>query len=91
MPDLTDLPVCVIGVSFVAGFGDETGRGWTGLLEEHAAGDGGLLQQWGMMQDRSTQRWSSVTLPIHGPKPRSVDLNVFSTSPDGRDHNQNRR
>ena len=32
-----DLPVCIIGDSFVAGYGDETGRGWTALLVEAAA------------------------------------------------------
>ena len=35
-----DLPVCVIGDSFVAGYGDDTGRGWTPLLVEAAAGEG---------------------------------------------------
>lgn len=29
-----DLPVCIIGDSFVAGYGDETGRGWTAHLVE---------------------------------------------------------
>lgn len=65
MPDLTDLPVCVIGDSFVAGFGDETGRGWTGLLEEHAAGDGGLLHvtEVGVGGDTSEMilaRWDEI-------------------------------
>lgn len=32
-----DLPVCIIGDSFVAGYGDETGRGWTALLVEEGA------------------------------------------------------
>ena len=32
-----DLPVCIIGDSFVAGYGDDTGRGWTALLVETAA------------------------------------------------------
>lgn len=35
--ELRDLPVCIIGDSFVAGYGDETGRGWTALLVEAAA------------------------------------------------------
>ena len=33
-----DLPVCIIGDSFVAGYGDESGRGWTAHLVEAAAG-----------------------------------------------------
>lgn len=37
------LPLCIIGDSFVAGFGDETGRGWTGNLEAEAARSGGFL------------------------------------------------
>ena len=32
-----DLPVCIIGDSFVAGYGDETGRGWTALLVDEGA------------------------------------------------------
>lgn len=32
-----DLPVCIIGDSFVAGYGDESGRGWTALLVESAS------------------------------------------------------
>lgn len=32
MSEPRDLPVCIIGDSFVAGYGDETGRGWTALL-----------------------------------------------------------
>lgn len=32
--------MCIIGDSFVAGYGDETGRGWTGPLVEAAAGEG---------------------------------------------------
>ena len=39
MSEPRDLPVCVIGDSFVAGYGDETGRGWTALLVEAAARD----------------------------------------------------
>lgn len=35
-----DLPVCIIGDSFVAGYGDETGRGWTAHLVEEGAGVG---------------------------------------------------
>ncbi|MCD2263078.1 G-D-S-L family lipolytic protein [Dietzia aurantiaca] len=37
MSEPRDLPVCIIGDSFVAGYGDETGRGWTALLVEAAA------------------------------------------------------
>lgn len=32
-----DFPVCFIGDSFVAGYGDETGRGWTAHLVEEGA------------------------------------------------------
>ncbi|MDV8000972.1 SGNH/GDSL hydrolase family protein [Rhodococcus sp. IEGM 1408] len=37
MSEPRDLPVCVIGDSFVAGYGDETGRGWTALLVEEGS------------------------------------------------------
>lgn len=63
--DLTDLPVLVIGDSFVAGFGDETGRGWTGRLEEYGADAGGLLHvtEVGVGGDTSEMilaRWAEV-------------------------------
>lgn len=38
------LPVCVIGDSFVAGFGDRTGRGWTEPLREAAEREGLRLE-----------------------------------------------
>ena len=34
MSEPRDLPVCIIGDSFVAGYGDDTGRGWTAHLIE---------------------------------------------------------
>ena len=37
MSEPRDLPVCIIGDSFVAGYGDATGRGWTALLVEEGA------------------------------------------------------
>lgn len=37
MSEPRDLPVCIIGDSFVAGYGDRTGRGWTALLVEEGA------------------------------------------------------
>ena len=40
MSDPRDLPVCVIGDSFVAGYGDRTGRGWTAHLVEDGDGAG---------------------------------------------------
>lgn len=39
MSEPRELPVCFIGDSFVAGYGDVTGRGWTGQLVDAAAGD----------------------------------------------------
>ncbi|MDX2356770.1 SGNH/GDSL hydrolase family protein [Dietzia sp. PP-33] len=44
MSEARDLPVCIIGDSFVAGYGDETGRGWTAHLIE-AGADAGLRLQ----------------------------------------------
>lgn len=43
MHGLTDVPLCVIGDSIVAGFGDETGRGWTGHLVAAAQAEGWML------------------------------------------------
>ena len=40
MSEPRDLPVCFIGDSFVAGYGDETGRGWTAHLVEAGAREG---------------------------------------------------
>lgn len=37
MAEQVSLPVCIIGDSFVAGYGDETGRGWTARLVEEGA------------------------------------------------------
>ncbi|MDN4507118.1 SGNH/GDSL hydrolase family protein [Dietzia maris] len=34
MSEPRDLPVCIIGDSFVVGYGDDTGRGWTAHLIE---------------------------------------------------------
>lgn len=44
MSDARPVPVCIIGDSFVAGYGDETGRGWTSRLVEAAAGAGLSVQ-----------------------------------------------
>ena len=41
MSEPRDLPVCIIGDSFVAGYGDDSGRGWTAHLVE-AGPDAGL-------------------------------------------------
>lgn len=38
MSEPRDLPVCIIGDSFVAGYGDDSGRGWTAHLVEAAGG-----------------------------------------------------
>lgn len=40
MSEPRELPVCFVGDSFVAGYGDATGRGWTGQLIEVAASEG---------------------------------------------------
>jgi len=72
-----DIPVCIIGDSFVAGFGDETGCGWTGhlvaegarvglRLDATVAGIGGdtsemILARWGEV-DRRLASWPGTAV-----------------------------
>lgn len=65
MSEPRDVPVCVIGDSFVAGFGDGTGRGWTSHLVELGARAGLRLHSMvagvgGDTSEMILDRWDEV-------------------------------
>ncbi|WP_010542086.1 SGNH/GDSL hydrolase family protein [Dietzia alimentaria] len=65
MSEPRDLPVCIIGDSLVAGYGDETGRGWTAHLVEAGLGVGLQIQAavagvGGDTSEMILDRWDEV-------------------------------
>lgn len=95
----TDIPVCLIGDSFVAGYGDETGRGWTARLVEegarrgvriHAtvAGIGGdtsemILARWDEVDRRRSAFPTTAVVAEFGANDAMVDDGVVRVDPSG--------
>ena len=81
MSALDELPVCVIGDSFVAGVGDSSALGWTGRITAAAHADGlpVHLSGLGIPGDTSVQiaaRWDEVTRRLRA-RPDSVVVAGF--------------
>jgi acyl-CoA thioesterase-1 len=71
--DRTDVRACVLGDSFVLGYGDPTGRGWPGRVLESACAEGADLTLYNLGVRRETGPEVAARWPEVGPRLRRGD------------------